>query len=57
MARPSCDTDQTSSPVRVTTTRSTLVAPLETTAEPSYLPLFRNKPKRIRCILESLSKG
>ena len=57
MARPSCETDQTSSPVRVTTTRSTLVAPLETTAEPTYLPLFRNKLKGIRCILESLSKG
>ena len=47
MLRPSCETDQVSSSVRVTTTRSTLVAPLETTLKPRYSRLFRNKLKGI----------
>jgi hypothetical protein len=42
MLRPSCETDQLSFPVRFTTTRSTLMAPLETTFKRSCPSLFHN---------------
>jgi hypothetical protein len=47
MVRPSCETDQMSSPVRITTIRSKRVAPLETTLKLRYPMLFNNKLKGI----------